>query len=607
MDGTTTSPGRPAPGQPDPGQPGPGQPAPGQFASDPPAPDPFTPDPFTPGQPPPGQPGSGQPPPGQPAPGLPMLDQPLSVQFTPGPNTPGPFSPGQTVPGPFMSGQFVPGVFVPGPFAAGQPAPGPSPAGPAPGWPGQPRAAAGLRRWLGSRVLACARGLALCGLALASFAALTALGLGVFGVLQLRGPGNPHGLVLLVLAVAVIPASLLVMRWLAGVTRTLAAHWCGVPIQTPYRPLPAQAARAAAGQQAGQAGPGALTGESGLAGASRRLRRRAWWLASDPATWRDLLWHVTNAAVGWVLAAVPAALLAGGLTVASVGLEVITFGHTEHNGRNLAIVVISLAAAAAGLWSAPGVLAGYGRMARSLLGPTASAELLLRVDHLAQTRSESLDTGAAEMRRIERDLHDGAQARLVATGMALDAAEQLLDSSPAAARALLAEARESAARALAELRDLVRGIHPPVLADRGLAEAIRAMALDFPLPVHFRTELPGRPPAPVESAAYFAVSELLANVSKHAAARQAWIDIRYAAGALRISVSDDGTGGADPAAGTGLRGIERRLAAFDGVLAVSSPPGGATVANIEVPCPLAVLPGPAAAAGPGPRATMPHG
>ena len=210
------------------------------------------------------------------------------------------------------------------------------------------------------------------------------------------------------------------------------------------------------------------------------------------------------------------------------------------------------------------------------------------------------------MRRIERDLHDGAQARLVAIGMTLDAAGQLLNTSPAAARALLAEARDSSVKALAELRDLVRGIHPPVLADRGLADAVRALALDSPLQVEVTSELPARPPAPVESAAYFAVSELLANVSKHARADRVWIDIRYhgpadgagmhsggmhsggmhSGGMLRIGVTDDGCGGADPAGGTGLRGIERRLAAFDGVLAAGSPPGGPTVMNMEIPCAL---------------------
>ena len=180
--------------------------------------------------------------------------------------------------------------------------------------------------------------------------------------------------------------------------------------------------------------------------------------------------------------------------------------------------------------------------------------------------------------------------------MPLDAAGQLLDTSPAAARALLAEARDSSVKALAELRDLVRGIHPPVLADRGLADAVRALALDSALQVGVTSELPARPPAPVESAAYFAVSELLANVSKYARADRVWIDIRYdgatngggmhGGGMLRIGVTDDGRGGADPAGGTGLRGIERRLAAFDGVLAVSSPPSGPTVMNMEIPCAL---------------------
>ena len=131
-----------------------------------------------------------------------------------------------------------------------------------------------------------------------------------------------------------------------------------------------------------------------------------------------------------------------------------------------------------------------------MLAPAGPAELVQRVRHLAETRSEAIDTGAAEMRRIERDLHDGAQARLVAMGMTLDAAGQLIDSNPAAARALLLEARDTSARALAELRDLVRGIHPPVLADRGLGDAVRALALDSPLRARLASDLPGRLPAP---------------------------------------------------------------------------------------------------------------
>src|SRR5690349_24963467 len=171
-------------------------------------------------------------------------------------------------------------------------------------------------------------------------------------------------------------------------------------------------------------------------------------------------------------------------------------------------------------------------------------------------------------------------------GMTLDAAGQIIDSNPDAARALVFEARDASVKALAELRALVRGIHPPVLADRGLTDAIRALALDTPARISLANELPGRPPAPVESAAYFAVSELLANVSKHAGAHQAWIDMRHERGMLRIDVGDDGRGGANPSEGTGLRGIERRRSAFDGILPLSSPPGGPTVATLELPCEL---------------------
>ena len=221
--------------------------------------------------------------------------------------------------------------------------------------------------------------------------------------------------------------------------------------------------------------------------------------------------------------------------------------------------------------AAPWMLRAYGGLARLVLAPSEHSVLEQRVAYLAQTRQESLDTGAAELRRIERDLHDGAQARLVAMGLTLDAAGRLIDTDPAAARSLLIEARDASAKALAELRDLVRGVHPPVLADRGLAEAVRALALDSPARARVTGSLDGRPPAPVESAAYFAVSELLANVAKHAGAQSADIDLRHSLGALRISVRDDGAGGADPGRGTGLRGVERRIAAFDGVLADQQP------------------------------------
>jgi signal transduction histidine kinase len=250
---------------------------------------------------------------------------------------------------------------------------------------------------------------------------------------------------------------------------------------------------------------------------------------------------------------------------------------------------------AVGLWLAPRVMRQHlVGLPDPKLGAWRAQQLAQRVQTLTQTRRDAVDTAAAELRRIERDLHDGAQARLVALGISLQAAQRLFPTNPEAALALVAEAKESSSQALTELRDLVRGIYPPVLADRGLGDAIRALALDVPLPVELDIDLPG--PAtgrqastvdlPVASAVYFSVAEALTNVTKHAGARSARIQLSQASGLLRAQVTDDGCGGADPAQGTGLAGVERRLAAFDGILAVSSPPGGPTIIVIEVPCAL---------------------
>ncbi len=215
--------------------------------------------------------------------------------------------------------------------------------------------------------------------------------------------------------------------------------------------------------------------------------------------------------------------------------------------------------------------------------------LTAQVERLARTRADAVDSAAAELRRLERDLHDGAQARLVALGINLRTAEKLIEVSPTAAAALVADCRNTATLALSELRDLVRGIYPPVLADRGLGDAIRALALDCPVLTLTDIQLPGRPPAPVESAVYFAVAEALSNAAKHAEAKTILIRATHERGMLRVQIDDDGVGGADPASGTGLAGMEQRLGAFDGILAVSSPAGGPTIVVIEVPCALSSL------------------
>jgi signal transduction histidine kinase len=210
-------------------------------------------------------------------------------------------------------------------------------------------------------------------------------------------------------------------------------------------------------------------------------------------------------------------------------------------------------------------------------------ELTERVDVLTETRRGALDVQAAELRRIERDLHDGAQARLVALSMQLGRAEEGLADRPEIA-ALVRQARAEATAANAELRDLARGIAPPVLADRGLAAAAEALGNRAPLPVTVDAAL-GRRPAPVvESAAYFVVAESLTNVAKHAPEARATVTIRLDGDTLDVTVADDGPGGADPTAGSGLDGLRRRVAALDGEFELASPAGGGTRIEVRLPC-----------------------
>lgn len=225
---------------------------------------------------------------------------------------------------------------------------------------------------------------------------------------------------------------------------------------------------------------------------------------------------------------------------------------------------------------------------RAIFGWSRTRQLERRVAVVSASRAETIDHSAAELRRIERDLHDGAQARIVSLGMHLGLAEELIRSKPEVAAALLAEAREATTSALEDLRAVVRGIHPPVLADRGLVGAIEALAIQLAVPVTITAEMPDRVPAPVETAVYFAVAECLANVVKHSGAGRAWVTLRHRGGLLSVEIGDDGRGGADlgadPARSSGLAGIRRRLQAFDGTMQIDSPIGGPTIVILEVPC-----------------------
>ncbi|MFD4028963.1 sensor histidine kinase [Streptomyces sp. NPDC058637] len=380
-------------------------------------------------------------------------------------------------------------------------------------------------------------------------------------------------LVLLGVGLVTTPWVLEEVRKHANRRRLLAMTWSDVRIPVAYRPFP----------------PDLRTGFAGQV-------ERTTLLLKDPATWRDLRWLLVDMSGGYALLAVSFALMVypvEGLVLAAGLWRVFEdstywygFVPVSSQATGLAAAALGIVLFHVGLWASRPLLRLHFVLARSVLAPTQEQELALRIDRLTETRHEAVDTAASELRRIERDLHDGAQARLVAMGMNLGTIEALVEKDPAQAKKLLAMARASSAEALTELRDLVRGIHPPVLAERGLGDAVRALALRLPVESEVGVELTGRAEAPVESAAYFAVSETLTNVVKHADADRVWVDMHHAEGMLRISVTDNGRGGAAIGAGSGLSGIERRLGTFDGVLAVSSPAGGPTMVTMEIPCAL---------------------
>jgi signal transduction histidine kinase len=373
----------------------------------------------------------------------------------------------------------------------------------------------------------------------------------------------------LVTVFAGVPLTVLTVRWLRGIAdwhRLWSADVMGVPIARSYRPEP-----------------------------QGNVVTRFLAIVTDRATYRDLLWVLADVTAGITLAILPISMLLAGLFYLIYPLLVAVtpanvfrqpFGPWWHLDFAHSFVMCLFGPVFFGLFwvTTKPLMAIYTKLTRAFLAPNEKQRLAVRVAQLTESRAETVDTQAAELRRIERDLHDGAQARLVSLGMSLGMAETLLASNPDAAGELLAEARESTGLALSELRDLVRGIHPPVLADRGLDGAVRALALASPWPVEVSIDLPGRPPAPVESAVYFAVAETLTNAAKHSGATSAWIRIAYDDGRLGVMVGDDGRGGADQAAGGGLHGIERRLAAFDGTMMVASPAGGPTIVTMELPC-----------------------
>ncbi|WP_314220576.1 sensor histidine kinase [Streptomyces zaehneri] len=351
-------------------------------------------------------------------------------------------------------------------------------------------------------------------------------------VLLIAGTGAVTGA-----GIWLLPETVLLIRRIAGAKRRLTASWTGREIPEAYRTV---------------TGP---------------LRERLRTAVGDPGTLTDLRWMGAYYAYGWLTVLMlplwPAGLLVDGVRRGLLGREALVLP-----------LLVRLADLEAG-WSA------------ALLSPSPKALLASRVEQLTATRADAVAAHGAELRRIERDLHDGAQARLVALSMRIGLAQRAYGADPDTARKLLSDAQDQAEEALTELRHVVRGIHPPILTDRGLEGAVRALAGSSGLGVTVRTErLPDGPraPAAVEAAAYFVIAEALTNAAKHSGSDRAEVLLARSRTGLSVRVRDEGCGGVDESAGSGLLGMRRRVAALDGTVRVSSPTGGPTVIEVELPC-----------------------
>jgi signal transduction histidine kinase len=329
------------------------------------------------------------------------------------------------------------------------------------------------------------------------------------------------------------------------------------------------------------------------------LVQRSWWgrlkerVRSRPR-WREIAHHVAHLPVAVIGYALTMAWWAGSSAMLLMPLYVDALPGDSAKFHFFEITqgAGALACSAVGLaglvlvapWVTVGVAKVNVALARALLGPSPDATHAAQVQRLETSRSAAVDSAESERRRIERDLHDGAQQRLVALAAGLGAAKEKIDVDPEEGRRMLAEAHEEAKSALKEIRDLVRGIHPVILEDRGLDAALSAVVARSPVPVTLDVQVTDRPPPAVESAAYFVVNEALTNVAKHANATRAHVAIARAGDRLVVEVRDNGQGGADPAAGSGLQGLRDRVAGLGGSMYVISPVGGPTTVSVELPC-----------------------
>ncbi len=320
---------------------------------------------------------------------------------------------------------------------------------------------------------------------------------------------------------------------------------------------------------------------------SSRPWKRAWMVLRNPQLWRDmsyLLLLTPLGILGLIVVWIPIPFLLSPIVLVLGGDASPLFWGIDNFFESLAAFLIGvvLIVPFSALINLTALL--HVRVAQRFLAPSTEEVLTERVEELTESRSAVMRAMYLERRRIERDLHDGAQQRLVSLAMELGRAREKLASDPEAARKLIESSHEDSKLVLAELRDLVRGIHPAVLTDRGLDAAISAIAGRSPIPVEVEIKLKDRQPDEVEGTAYFVIVEALTNVAKHSQATKAKVSIDRNRGWLHLEITDNGRGGANPSNGTGIRGLRDRILALDGQFWLSSPPGKGTTIKVEIPC-----------------------
>jgi signal transduction histidine kinase len=408
------------------------------------------------------------------------------------------------------------------------------------------------------------------------------IGIATFTII-ITGLSVGFGLAITLIGIPILFALLYVSRAMGTIERVRAALLLDADVPSPYRPDPP---------------------------------RDTWWRvhvrrATDPATWIELGYHLLLLPIGVTTFTIVVTFWTLGLSMfllplyawtlpapinifdAWVNVTVdnspllvdVTMTHGRHwildTPLEFALLVLFGLAV---LLVTPWVVHGLATVNRAIVRGMLGSDVTERVRALTASRSAAVDLAAEDRRRIERDLHDGVQQRLVTLAMDLGRAKEKLDTDPNRAKELVDEAHEEAKRAITEVRDLARGIHPAVLTDRGLDAALSALAARSTIPVDVQVDVAKRPPASVETAAYFVVSEALTNVAKHANATRANVTVRRTGDRLTIQVQDDGAGGAEIGEGTGLAGLRDRVGALDGELHLLSPEGGPTVLMVEIPC-----------------------